>query len=106
MKLTLYLQASNVDTSAKIAGDVLTVNGTPYDLSSVPEGGMAEPSGDHPFVGLITRENGEIVAGILWHYDSATAESHQGTEHPVVTISSGKIVDPVIRKPVEVEDDV
>ena len=103
MKLTLYLQAASADTTASVSGDTLTHNGKALDLSSVPEGGTAEPSGDHPFVGKITRENGEIVGGILWHYDSATAESHQGTEHPVVTITSGEITDPVIRKPVDVE---
>lgn len=106
MKLTLHLQAASADTTASVSGDTLTHNGAAFDLSSVPEGGTAEPSGDHPFVGKITRENGEIQAAILWQYDSATAEPDQGTDHPVVTLTSGAIECPVIRRPEpEVEED-
>ena len=104
MKLTLHLQAGqtgDTDTAASVAGDVLTVDSVAYDLSAVPEGGKAEPSGEHPFVGNITRENGEIVAAILWQYNSATAEPDQPPVHPVVTITSGEVADPVVRKPVE-----
>jgi len=48
------------ETALSVAGDTLSVDGVAYDLSPVPEGGLADPVGEHPFVGAITRENGEI----------------------------------------------
>lgn len=102
MKLTLHMQAGlpgDPETTASVAGDILTVNGVAYDLSPVPEGGEATPEGESPFVGAITRENGEPVAAILWRYDGATADPNQGTELPVATITSGNVPDPVLRKP-------
>tara|TARA_R100001230_G_C5675849_1_gene181489 strand:- start:816 stop:1154 length:339 start_codon:yes stop_codon:yes gene_type:complete len=102
MKLTLHMQAGlpgDSETAASVSGDTLTVNGVAYDLSPVPEGGEATPEGESPFVGAITRTNGEIHAAILWRYDSATAEPDQPPVHPVVTITSGDVPDPVLRKP-------
>lgn len=49
------------ETTLSVSGDVLTVDGVVYDLSPIPEGGVATPEGDdHPFIGIITRLNGEI----------------------------------------------
>lgn len=102
MKLTLHLQAGlpgDPETTSSVAGDNLTVDGSAYDLSPVPEGGEVTPEGESPFVGAITRQNGEIHAAILWRYDARTAEPNQGTALPVVSITSGDVPDPVLRKP-------
>lgn len=102
MKITLHMQAGlpgDPETTASVAGDILTVDGVAYDLSTVPEGGQAVPEGESPFVGAITRDGGEIHAAILWRYDAATAEPNQGAELPVATITSGDVPDPVLRKP-------
>lgn len=102
MKLTIHLQAglpSDPETTASVAVDTLTIDGVDYDLSPVPEGGEATPEEESPFVGIITRENGEIICEILWRYDGATAEPDQGYELPVVTVTSGEVPDPVARKP-------
>ncbi|MEN9062831.1 hypothetical protein [Ponticoccus litoralis] len=101
MKITAHLQAALPgvpETIASVSGDALTVDGTVYDLSAVPEGGEAWPEGDHPFSGPITRTGGEIACAVAWAYDPATAEDHQGPTHPVMTIASGPVPDPVTRK--------
>jgi hypothetical protein len=102
MKITLHMQAGlpgDPETTASVAGDILTVDGVDYDLSPVPEGGQAVPEGESPFVGAITRTNGEVVCEMLWRYDGATAEPEQAYEIPVVTVTNGDVPDPVTRKP-------
>lgn len=101
MKLTLHLIAGapgQPETTARVAGDVLTVNGADYDLSAVPEGGRATARGDHPFVGAITRQGGVIHAALIWLYDGADARPDQGTEPAVIDVTDGPVADPVRRK--------
>lgn len=101
MKLTLHLMAGrpgNPDTTAHVAGDILTVDGTEYDLSAVPEGGRATPQGAHPFVGAITRADGVIHAAMIWHYDGAAALPEQGAEPIAIDITHGRVNDPVARR--------
>ncbi|MDH4541082.1 MULTISPECIES: hypothetical protein [Sulfitobacter] len=102
MKLTLLTQGCAIDqeeTTASVSGDVITVDGVEYDLSPVPEGGEAKPDGESPFRGKITRKDGVIHANILWRFDTTTAEPDQGTELPVVQITSGDVPDPIARLP-------
>lgn len=101
MKLTLYLIAGLPgadETTADVAGDVLTVNGEAYDLSSIPDGGQAGATGDHPFIGPIQRIDGVIHAPLIWHYDGVTALEDQGEDHPVADVTSGPVDAPVARK--------
>lgn len=92
---------AQAETTASVSGDVLTANGTAYDLSSVPEGGTADPQGEHPFAGPITRTDGVIHVSLIWVYDAGTAETNQGSTHPVVEITEGDVPDPVNRLPTE-----
>jgi len=108
MKLTLHLIAGlpgQDETTAAVAGDVLTVNGVAYDLSSVPDGGRAEATGEHPFAGPIARIDGAIHAPLTWYYDGASALEDQGEEHPIADIANGPVRGPVTRKPV-LEDEL
>ncbi|MGD9861695.1 MAG: hypothetical protein AB7S99_00635 [Pseudodonghicola sp.] len=102
MKITLSLFAmpGHPEAQISIAGDAITVDGVTYDLSSVPEGGEASPDGEHPFVGTITRSDGEIVCTVRCLYDDMTAELHQPADpaHWTVTVASGPVVLPIIRK--------
>ena len=95
MKLTTSAQAGlpgTPETTASVAGDVLTVNGITYDLSLVPEGGEATPEGDHPFIGTITRTNGEIVATIIWSYGPGAATNQPvDPAYWVITLTDGPI---------------
>ena len=87
------------ETTASVIGDTLTVDGVAYDLSSVPEGGFAEPEGDHPFVGRIERTGGVLGLSLRWRYDTATANPIQPTDAPVLSVVAGAVPDPIIRKP-------
>ena len=87
------------ETTAAVSGDVLTVDGTPYDLSSVPEGGEATPEGDHPFVGAITRTAGEIHAEIRWTYgDDAARFQPVDPLHWFAVIDDGPVPSPVVKE--------
>ncbi|RVV99693.1 hypothetical protein EKE94_03150 [Mesobaculum littorinae] len=93
------------DDTASVAGDVLTHNGTAYDLSAVPEGGSGTLEGDHPFVGPITREGGVLRLGLRLTYDAARAEADQPADpaHWRVEVTEGPVPDRVIRKTTEEE---
>jgi len=87
------------ETTLHVAGDVLTVDGTPYDLSPVPEGGEGEWS-DSPITGKITRQDGtlHVTVRVVLGDD---AESNQPTNpaHWVIENASGDVAIPALRKP-------
>lgn len=87
------------ETTASVNGDTITVDGVAYDLSAVTEDGYAEPEGEHPFTGRIERIGGELHLSLRWTYDTSTAEAHQPSATPVLTVSEGAVPDPLIRKP-------
>jgi len=97
MKLIFSPIASDRTTSVSIDGLVLTIDGTPIDLSVIPEGGQAEPEEGSPFVGPVTREQ----ATIRYHYNSALAVSNQSTDWADYTfeIESGDVPSPIIWTP-------
>ncbi|MEX5600755.1 hypothetical protein [Pseudophaeobacter sp. C1-32P7] len=92
------------ETSASVSGDTITVDGVAYDLSAMPEGGYAEPEGEHPFVGQIARIGGELHLSLRWIYDTATAEPIQPAAAPVLAVAAGEVPDPITRKPVPQEE--
>lgn len=94
------------ETVLFVSGDTITADGTPYDLSAIPEGGEATPEGDHPFVGKITRQDGEIVCTVRVIL-GPDAEDHQPTdpEYWILTVSDGPVSLPVVRKPLLIEEE-
>lgn len=107
MKVIAYLEvgvAGCVETKARVDGDIITVDGLPCDLSAIGEGDLGIPDGDHPFAVALgepmpaTRSGGVLHVAIRWVYDPATADPDQGTEHPVLTVTSGAVPDPVRRQ--------
>lgn len=104
MKITLSPARAlpgETETAITVDGDTITVDGVPYDLSPVPEGGEAIPDEDgvHPFVGSITRQSGKIVCTIRAKLDD-TATPRQPTDpaHWVVLVDDGPVTIPAIRK--------
>ena len=97
MQIILSPVAANEDTTVSINGLIVTVNGTPYDLSVIPAGGDAQPDANEPFIGTMTRDK----VTILYKYNSATAEPNQPTDIADYTfdITSGDVPSPIIRKP-------
>lgn len=104
MKIQLHpmaaLPGQPTDTIS-VSGDVLTHNGVTFDLSPIEEGGVANPTGEHPFVGPITRQGGVIHVGVRYAYDTSTAEPNQPTDSAqwLVDITGGEVPDPVVRRP-------
>ncbi len=101
MRIRLIVQASDRDTDVSVAGDIVTVNGTDYDLSAVPEGGEGWPGGGgHPFLGPIRREDGQIVCAVKYRYDSRTAAPHQPVDPGArsLEITAGPVPDPIQRR--------
>ncbi len=88
------------ETSIEVAGDTITVDGQPFDLSAIPEGGEAQFEGAHPFIGPATRQDGRVHCTVATFYDEATAEPAQPTDEALWTIEQdgGTIVLPVVRR--------
>lgn len=91
------------DDAVTVSGDTITVNGAPFDLSGIPEGGEATAGGAHPFTGPIRREGGTLIVPLRVRYDTSTAEPSQPRDwnHWTVTVESGALPDRVIRKPAQ-----
>lgn len=100
MILTLIPQWGRGEAAYIVDGDVLTINGTPYDLSAIPEGGEGThtpaPGEDHIFIGPITREGGIIHATLhCWVGEDAPYE--QPDAPWVVDVANGPVTIPAIR---------
>lgn len=94
MRITLSPIASDYTTTVFLNGLVLTIDGTPYDLSQIPEGGQADAPPNSPFIGIVTRES----VTIRYHYDSNLAEPQQSTDWANYTfeIENGPVPSPII----------
>lgn len=64
------------NTKVSVNGLIVTVDGTDYDLSVIPEGGQAEAEEGSPFIGIVTRD--EVT--INYCYDSSKAEPVQSID--------------------------
>jgi hypothetical protein len=84
------------ETRLSLKGDVLTVDGTAYDLSPVPEGGEGWAEGDTPFAGPILREGGRLVATVIVRLDD-TAEPDQPDSPWTITARNGPVAIPARR---------
>ena len=96
MKIILSPLADTYTTSVSINGLIVTVDGTDYDLSIIPEGGQAEADEDSPFTGTVTREQ----VTVKYHYDMFKAEEDQSTDWNDYTfdIESGEVPSPIVWK--------
>jgi hypothetical protein len=87
------------ETAISIAGDVLTVDGTAYDLSAVPEGGEAVAS-EGPFCGPIARTGGVLTASVVVMLgDDAAPVQPSDPAHWIVPWADGPVTIPAVRKP-------
>ena len=82
-----------------VAGDVITIDGTAYDLSPVPEGGEGDWP-DSPFIGPIRRIGGVTHATVLVRLGD-TAADDQPDSPWVIAEARGDIAMPAARKPEE-----
>lgn len=103
MKITLSpIASSKNDELPQVNGDVLMYRGESHDLSQLPEGATVEAVA--PFVGQITRIDGELQLSILYEYDSATAEPMQSANIEDYVLRAIPFKCPIARKEVEVKN--
>lgn len=102
MKIILSPVASNKTTTVSLIGLVLTIDGTEYDLSIIPEGGQAEASEGSPFIGTVTRD----LVTIRYEYDSSKAEPDQSSNWDDYTfdVAEGEVPCPIKWKPEPVQE--
>ena len=102
MIIKLSSVASNKTTTVSVRGLVLTIDGTEYNLSIIPEGGQAEASEDSPFIGTVTR--GSVT--IRYEYDSSKAEPAQSPDWDDYTfdVVEGEVTCPIKWKPDPVQE--
>lgn len=102
MKITLNLSPTGgiSETTASINGTVLTLNGTDYDLSELPDGATAK----HPELGKLTRNGDEYECTIrIGHGPNAPHETR--FPQPIVLIDhSGTVELPLYDVVLEQED--
>ncbi|WP_433925045.1 hypothetical protein ACN06F_09080 [Vreelandella sp. 21] len=104
MKLALNLSPVRADeeTTASVSGTVLTVNGTDYDLSELPDGATAQ----HPDLGTVKRNGDEYECSIrLGHGPNASHET-RFPEAIVLENYNGTIELPLYDVVPEVEEDM
>lgn len=97
MKLILSPIASDYTTQVSVKGLVITVDGTDYDLSVIPEGGQAD--GEAPFIGTVKRD--EVT--IQYHYNSLAAVHDQSKDWDDYTFINpqGEVPSPIKWKETE-----
>lgn len=103
MHLTLSPQAGlpgHPETTIHVTGDVITIDGMPYDLSAVPEGGEGHPKGETPFVGPIRRIGGVIHVTLIARLGD-TAAPDQPDSPWVIPAAYGSVTIPAARKEAE-----
>ena len=101
MKITLIPSLSFVGTDEPpfVGGDTLTYRGRQYDLSPLGEGEEIEIG--LPFIGSVTRQNGELLLTLEYRYSTETAKPNQPADWSAYTfnVTNGQCPCPIIRKP-------
>ncbi len=101
MHLTLSPQAGlpgQPEMTIHVAGDTITLDGVPCDLSAVPEGGEGWPEGETPFAGPIRRIGGVIHATLVARLGETAASDKGGPW--VIEDASGDVTIPAARRPI------
>jgi hypothetical protein len=93
MKISFTPQRSDRELLLSVSGEVLTINGTVYDLSVIPEGASlnASATDSDALFNDISRDNGELSLTILLQHK---ADPHKAISFPEsVSVTNGVVVD-------------
>lgn len=85
------------ETTLRVAGDVLWLDGQPCDLGAVPEGGEGLAPAGSAFVGPVTRSGGVLRATLRVILDATAARDQP--ESWTLTLTGGDVTLPVARRP-------
>ena len=95
MQITLSPIASVIaDQLPLVTGNTFTYRGETYDLSALPDGATVEA--DSPFVGSISRVNGELQFILEYCYNAALAELSQSNDWAdyTFTVTEAEVLQP------------
>jgi len=92
MRINLSPQRRDDTLTVTKAGDALTINGTDYDFSGVPDGGMLPRDAvDCAWLASdVTREDGELVLTLLLPH-GANASQARRFPQPLVDVPDGEV---------------
>ena len=92
MKITLSPQRRDDTLTITKQGDTLTINGTAYDFSQLPDGGsLPADAVDCEFViGSVDRVNGELELTLLLPHGANASESTRFTQ-PIIDPADGEV---------------
>lgn len=80
MIINLTPQFRHPQFTASVSGDVITIDGTPYDFTGVTEGSILpradEATGCNHFVGRVTRTGGEITLTLIMPCNSENSRKN------------------------------
>lgn len=95
MKLLFSPQRRDDTLTLSKSGDALTVNGTVYDFSPLPDGAtLPREAVDCEWIcGNVERVNGELVIPILLPHGPDASEAARFPE-PIIVTSDGEVVLP------------
>lgn len=81
MNLTLIPQFGadgDSEITLHVAGDVITIDGSPYDLGAVPAGGEGWSEGESPFMAPVPRQDGVLHVTIIARLGHDAAPDQDG----------------------------
>ena len=92
MKITLSPQRRDDTLTVIKQGDALTINGTEYDFTQLPDGGTlpAEAVDCEFVIGSVDRVNGELELNLLLPHGANAAEAARFPE-PIINPADGEL---------------
>ena len=92
MKIKLSPQRRDEQLTLEKAGDTLTINGTAYDFSQLPDGGTlpAEAVDCEFVIGSVDRVNGELELTLLLPHGADASEAARFPQ-PIIDPADGEV---------------
>jgi len=92
MKITLSPQRREDTVTITKQGDALTINGTDYDFTDLPEGGTlpADAVDSEYVIGSVNRVNGELELTLLLPHSADASEAARFPE-PIIDPVDGEV---------------
>ena len=92
MKIKLSPQRRDEQLTLEKAGDTLTINGTEYDFSQLPDGGTlpADAVDSEYVIGSVDRVNGELELTLLLPHGADASEAARFPQ-PIIDPADGEV---------------
>ncbi|MGU3577107.1 hypothetical protein ACLBWZ_16450 [Brucellaceae bacterium C25G] len=93
-KITLSPQYSNAILTVVKSGNVLTINGTPYDFTPLNDGDEipSEAITNDLIIGGITKREGVVSITMVMPYSNINAPEHIRFPVPIMLVEDGEVI--------------